>query len=160
MSNCADRTSRRFGKLTVMFRAQNTISGNTQWLCQCDCGETTIVQGSHLRAGSTYSCGCAKRQLREKGGGHCRHRASSRPNRTREYETWVGIHQRCRNPNAQKYKYYGGRGIFVCERWNTFETFLSDMGPRPAGRYSIGRVDVNGNYEPANCKWVLLRQQS
>lgn len=78
----------------------------------------------------------------------------------REYTTWVQIRQRCRNPSNSRYRNYGGRGIEVCQRWNKFENFLADMGPRPPGKYSIERVDINGHYEPKNCKWIPFADQS
>jgi hypothetical protein len=78
---------------------------------------------------------------------------------TPEYNAWVHLRDRCTNPNNAAYKNYGGRGIAVCERWNSFETFLADMGPRPMG-YSIERVNNDGNYEPNNCKWIPLREQT
>jgi len=92
------------------------------------------------------------------GSGHVRHRASPHHNRAREYECWVGIRQRCNNPNTDGYNDYGGRGIIVCERWDTYENFLADMGPRPIG-HSIERIDNDGNYEPLNCKWIPLVDQ-
>lgn len=79
---------------------------------------------------------------------------------TREYAAWTAMRERCRNPNAHNYSMYGARGIRVCERWDTsFENFLADMGPRPKG-YSIEREDNEGNYEPANCKWIPMSEQS
>ena len=92
------------------------------------------------------------------GGGHVRHRASSHHNRTREYECWVSMRDRCRNPNSKSYKNYGARGIVVCKRWDKFETFLADMGPRPKG-HSLDRIDNDGNYTPKNCQWATTKQQ-
>lgn len=78
---------------------------------------------------------------------------------TREYAAWTAMRERCRNPNAHNYHLYGARGIRVCERWEIFENFLSDMGPRPKG-YSIERKENNGNYEPSNCLWIPMSEQS
>lgn len=74
------------------------------------------------------------------------------------YKIWVNMRQRCNNPKNPKYKDYGGRGIKVCERWDSFALFLKDMGERPVG-HSIDRIDVNGNYEPDNCRWATAKLQ-
>lgn len=78
---------------------------------------------------------------------------------TSEYSAWVDMRQRCNNPNHQKYHRYGGRGIIVCERWNDFRNFFADMGPKPSSRYSLDRINNDGNYEPGNCRWATQRQQ-
>jgi hypothetical protein len=88
--------------------------------------------------------------------GHCRRRG-----RTPEYYSWQAMRERCRNPKHESFKDYGGRGITVCEQWNDFANFLTDMGLKPSRQHSIERINNNGNYEPGNCKWVTpLEQQS
>lgn len=90
-------------------------------------------------------------------------RKTSTKNRKRdlvEYSTWRDMRSRCTNPHVKNYKNYGGRGISVCERWNDFDNFLADMGYRPGAKYSIHRINNDGNYEPDNCKWATWIEQA
>lgn len=80
--------------------------------------------------------------------------------KSREYQVWADMKTRCRNPRCRIYKHYGGRGISVCERWQKFENFYADMGPRPGPEYSLDRIDNDGNYEPGNCQWAVKSQQN
>jgi hypothetical protein len=79
---------------------------------------------------------------------------------TVEYTSWCHMHARCYQPNNRKFKNYGERGIIVCDRWHKYENFLEDMGRKPDAKYTLGRVDNDGNYEPGNCRWETAKQQA
>lgn len=146
----------RFERLLVI-RRNGTACHQSMWLCQCDCGATKAVRGGHLTSGRIKSCGCHKDELARNRAvhGHAR-RGRISP----EWEKWSHAKQRCANPKGERYSSYGGRGIRMCDEWaNSFENFLRDMGPCPSG-YELDRIDVNGNYEPGNCRWVTSTVQA
>lgn len=153
----------RFGRLTVQSLSNEPRkTTHRKWICRCDCGNTTTVISSHLIANHTTSCGCYARALRRTSKlkhGQAGGRGKSNQ-RTVEYNCWIAIHQRCQDPNHISFKYYGALGIIVCERWNTFTTFLTDMKQRPTSKHSIDRINPYGNYEPSNCRWATKKEQA
>ena len=149
-----DITGKQFDRLTVLKRTTSDQRGEARWICRCECGNETIVLGSNLRSGKTRSCGCLRFELPQ-GASHPKHGAY----KTREYSSWQHMRRRCLDQNNDKFHRYGGRGITICERWNSFENFLADMGRRPPG-LTLDRINNDGNYEPGNCRWATSEEQA
>lgn len=141
-----------FGRLTVVSFAYVDRNRRYHWNCECACGAKNIVRGSALHSGNTKSCGCLKFDTKN----NLQHGMFGTP----EYETWARMIQRCTNENDKSYINYGARGIKVCDEWrNSFDAFYKALGPRPDGM-SLDRINNDGNYEPANCRWATKSQQA
>lgn len=145
---------RVFNRLTVVKRESNSSNRQSRWFCRCKCGGSVVARRDGLINGTTISCGCAYIEKVAKNS------TTHGYARTRTYQSWQHMKDRCLNVNNLSYKYYGGRGITVCRRWvNSFENFLEDMGDRPKNS-SLDRIDNNGIYEPTNCKWSSHKAQA
>lgn len=149
-----DLTGQLFGRLTVLKPTQRRKSGCIVWLCGCSCGNKCFVNTGHLQKGNTKSCGCLARNLLIK------RSTVHKMAKTRIYKAWIGMIQRCENPNNQAYKRYGSRGIRVCERWHSFENFYADVGNRPEGMTLDRWPDNDGDYELSNFRWATPGQQA
>jgi hypothetical protein len=149
-----EMTGRRFGRLVVLSRNGSCTSGGAIWSCMCDCGEIKSILGKSLRSGVTQSCGCLGKERRTAASvlAKTKHGETAGGN-SRTYRIWANMMTRCTNPKASNFAYYGGRGIRVCDRWETFQNFLDDMGKAPSG-LTIDRKNTDLNYEPSNCRWA------
>jgi len=154
-----DITGQRFGRLVVLRVGKKGRKGiHRKWLCQCDCGNFKETRCSNLRSGSVTSCGCVRKKwLRIRKHGDAM-RTNGKP--AVEYLAWNNMRDRCENPKNVGFKYYGGRGIVVCERWSKYENFLADMGRKPSPKHSLDRIDVDQNYFKENCRWATRDEQN
>jgi hypothetical protein len=133
------------------------------WFCTCQCGNTNWVDSTNLRGGISTNCGCNKTYTSPKQ--QAARSASGKANRTHGmsgthvYRSWAAMKARCNNPKEVSYPWYGGMGIRVCERWNTFENFLADMGQPPTDKHELERRNNQRDYEPHNCHWIEGKHQ-
>lgn len=153
-----DLTGKRFGRLTaveIAYRKKDKQGDmRVYWKCKCDCGNTCIVSRNSLRKGSTQSCGCLRDEIN--------HISSKKHGLygTRIYKIWDGMKARCNCKSMKSYKHYGGRGITYCKEWEDFLPFYKwAIENGYDDDLTLERINVNGNYEPQNCRWITAKEQ-
>lgn len=156
MGKAIDMTGRVCGRLTVLRRGENTKSGQYRWVCRCECGNETLVEGRMLREGKTISCGCYHREM--VGNMFRKHGDVG----SRLYNIWENMRRRTGNAENPSYRWYGGKGVKVCDEWQ--ESFASFREWALKNGYrddlTIDRINVSGDYCPENCRWATTKQQS
>lgn len=155
MTKTIEMKGRVFSRLTVLERSGSNAQGKAKWKCRCSCGKTKKIDGTKLRNSRVQSCGCLHME-------RCLDAVTIHGmTGTKEYRAWMAMRGRCHDRRNKKYQIYGGRGIFVCDRWiNSFPNFFEDIGNAPTKKHSLGRINNDGPYSPDNCRWETVHQQA
>lgn len=161
MAEVKDLTGQRFGRLTVMTRAGADAQGKATWRCQCECGNDVVITGTQLTRNNSRSCGCLKREVLQ------RRLTKHGKTKSRLFPIWQSMKDRCYCPSNHAYKYYGERGITVCDEWrNDFQKFYEWAMANgydenaPTWQCTIDRIDNDKGYSPDNCRWVDMKVQN
>lgn len=153
-----DMTGMEFGRLTILQRVPTPKHSRvTHWECMCECGKVMVTTRPNLINGHTVSCGCYALEVRRGN----KHGVTHNESRTRLYHIWQSMKQRCYDENVEGYKWYGAVGVEVCEEWMEYINFSKWAKSNGYNKkLTIDRIDVNGDYEPNNCKWSTTKEQN
>jgi len=151
-SNFIDLTGKRFGNLTAVSFEGHNPGKSTEWECVCDCGNTIIKSIHKLQTNKNLSCGCIRnKRIRKPKHGLCK---------TRIFRIWRCMHNRCTNIKDIGYKYYGSKGITICDEWKDVRTFADWANNNGyTDILTLDRIDSCGNYDPDNCRWSTMLEQ-
>lgn len=167
MPKYEDLSGRKFNRLKVLrlhhkkqlYRKGKPNGHMYYYLCQCECGNFSVVSAANLKNNAVKSCGCLQREEAQKTTN--KHKIHGKKN-SRIYRIWSSMKSRCSHPSVNGYERYGGRGIKVCDEWK--DDFLSFYEWSQKNGYSdkltIDRINVNGDYSPSNCRWISWKEQS
>ena len=150
-----DHSGRKFGRLTPILPVSMDRFGRAIWLFLCDCGKIKAITIANLSSSHTQSCGCLQRERLLLA--NTTHGASRLGKEETEYRTYRSAKQRCNNPKNKAYPYYGGGGIQF--KFDSYSSFLQEVGKKPSALHSLDRINVNGNYEAGNVRWATRLQQ-
>ena len=155
MKKIEDLKNKTFGRLKVLGFSHQLKNGSACWICKCGCGKEVICSATHLKSGHSTSCGCWRKDINK--ALHTVHGLRY----TKLHAVWATMKSRCQSKNSKDFKDYGGRGIRVCESWKSFVPFhVWAMANGYRDDLTIDRMNVNGNYEPSNCRWATWKQQA
>jgi len=155
--NYKNLANKRFGNLVALHRAGRSKNGNALWKCRCDCGQLVVARSDRLAAGLRKSCAVNGHYwtgwIEERGW-------FRRGQHKSERQSWESMWRRCSDKTHRGYHRYGGRGVRICKRWESFANFLADMGVKPTPQHTLDRYPNNaGNYKPGNCRWATVDEQ-